>query len=264
MSQGRRSGDVGESLSLQASSPREAETLDAAVAGLAALDAHQLRLQWRNHLGGVAPIHLPRWLLLRVLAYRRQAAALGDLDKASLRVIRASQGGAIDFAARPFNNRKPTTRDGIGLNSGALLVREWRGKLERVMVLDKGFAWNGKTFGSLSQVAKAITGASWNGHRFFGLRSARDQGSKRAAVRPSAGEHGRREVDQSKDLGRAKSMDSRCGGYKGIRRGQTERPLAEGKHPGTRLTRRRANAPEPESHVLVDGEPRRDSVEVCP
>jgi hypothetical protein len=69
MSQGRRSGDVGESLSLQASSPREAETLDAAVASLAALDAHQLRLQWRNHLGGAAPTHLPRWLLLRVLAY---------------------------------------------------------------------------------------------------------------------------------------------------------------------------------------------------
>jgi hypothetical protein len=96
MSQGRRSGDVGESLSLQASSPRQAETLDAAVAGLAALDAHELRLQWRNHLGGAAPTHLPRWLLVRVLAYRRQAAALGDLDKASLRVIRASQGGAID------------------------------------------------------------------------------------------------------------------------------------------------------------------------
>ena len=86
MSQGRRSGDVGESLSLQASSPREAETLDATVAGLADLDADQLRLQWRNHLGGTAPAHLPRWLLLRVLAYRLQAAALGDLDKATVRV----------------------------------------------------------------------------------------------------------------------------------------------------------------------------------
>jgi Protein of unknown function (DUF2924) len=178
MSQGRRSGDVGESLFLQASSPREAETLDAAVAGLAALDARQLRLQWRNHLGSAAPTYLPRWLLLRVLAYRRQAAALGDLDKASVRVIRASQGGAIDFVACPFNNRKPTTRDGIGLNSGALLVREWRGKLERVMVLDMGFAWNGKPFGSLPQVAKAITGVSWNGHRFFGLRSAKERARK--------------------------------------------------------------------------------------
>jgi Protein of unknown function (DUF2924) len=263
MSSGRYSGDVEENHSLPASSQSQAETLDAIVADLADLDADQLRLQWRNHLGGMLPAHLPRWLLLRVLAYRRQAAALGDLDKASLRVIRASQGGAIDFAARPFNNRKPTTRDGIALNSGALLVREWRGKLERVMVLDKGFTWNGKTFGSLSQVAKAITGASWNGHRFFGLQSAKDQGSKSGGARPSAGEHRRREVDQSKDLARTKSMASSCGAYKGVRRGRTERPLAEGKHPGAR-TGRRVNAPEPESHVLVDGEPRGDSVEVCP
>jgi hypothetical protein len=53
-------------------------------------------------------------------------------------------------------------------------VREWRGKLERVMVLDERFAWNGRTFSSLSQVAKAITGTSWNGHRFFALRSKKD------------------------------------------------------------------------------------------
>jgi hypothetical protein len=264
MSQGRRSGDVGERLSLQASSPREAETLDAAVAGLAALDAHQLRLQWRNHLGGAAPTHLPRWLLLRVLAYRRQAAALGDLDKASLRVIRASQGGAIDFAARPFNNRKPTTRDGIGLNSGALLVREWRGKLERVMVLDKGFAWNGKTFGSLSQVAKAITGASWNGHRFFGLRSAKDQGSERREACPNGDENRGHGAARSKDLAGTEASDDGREGSKGIGRDETERPLAKGKHPGARLTRRRLNNPETKPHVLVDGEPRGDSVEVCP
>ncbi len=36
------------------------------------------------------------------------------------------------------------------------------------MILDEGFAWNGTTYSSLSQVAKAITGANWNGHRFFG------------------------------------------------------------------------------------------------
>ena len=54
-----------------------------------------------------------------------------------------------------------------------MLAREWRGRLERVSVLEDGFAWNGRTYGSLSMVAKAITGASWNGHRFFGLRSGR-------------------------------------------------------------------------------------------
>jgi hypothetical protein len=264
MPKGRRSGDVGESLSLQASSPRETETLDAAVAGLAALDADQLRLQWRNHLGGMVPAHLPRWLLLRVLAYRLQAAALGDLDKASLRVIRASQGGAIDFAARPFNNRKPTTRDGISLNSGALLVREWRGKLERVMVLDKGFAWNGKTFGSLSQVAKAVTGTSWNGHRFFGLRYVKGQGSKRKGARTGNDEHWQREFDHSKNLGRAEFKDNRRGTSKGIGRDSPEGPVTKAKCPGGHVTRRRVRISEPKPHVLVDGGPLRDSVEMCP
>ena len=57
--------------------------------------------------------------------------------------------------------------------SGALLVREWNGKFERVMILEQGFAWNGQTFGSLSQIAKAMTGTNWNGHRFFGLRQGK-------------------------------------------------------------------------------------------
>ena len=58
-----------------------------------------------------------------------------------------------------------------------MLVREWKGKLERVTILEKGFAWNGRTYGSLSQIAKAIAGTSWNGHRFFGLRPAGDRRS---------------------------------------------------------------------------------------
>jgi Protein of unknown function (DUF2924) len=257
MSRGRHYGDVGESLTLRASSQSQAETLDLIIAGLGDLDADQLRLQWRNHLGGTTPAHLPRWLLLRVLAYRLQAAALGDLDKATVRSIRASQGDAIDFAGSPFKKRRPRTRDGIGLNPGALLVREWKGKLERVMVLDKGFAWNGRTFGSLSQVAKAITGTSWNGHRFFGLRSAKEQSSRGRVARPSAYEDRRCETDESKNLGRGES--------KGIGRRQTKRPRAKGKHPAALLSGRRGNnSPQPEPLVLVEGEPRRGSVEVRP
>jgi Protein of unknown function (DUF2924) len=55
----------------------------------------------------------------------------------------------------------------------ALLVREWNGHLERIMILDDGYAWNGCVYRSLSQVAKAITGTNWNGHRFFGLKAVR-------------------------------------------------------------------------------------------
>ena len=62
------------------------------------------------------------------------------------------------------------TGDGPGIKPGSVLVREWAGRIHRVMVLEEGFAWNGKSYGSLSQIAKVMTGTSWNGHRFFGLR----------------------------------------------------------------------------------------------
>ncbi len=180
----RHPAGVGEAPPRPAPAPSSsaAPSLEERIAGLADLDADPLRLQWRNHLGGTAPAHLPRWLLLRILAYRMQAVALGDLDKATLRIIRQAKGdGDEDSANRPFEPRDPATRDGIGLKAGALLVREWNGRLERVMVLEKGFAWNGRTYGSLSQIAKAMTGTSWNGHRFFALRPASQRAGRKTS-----------------------------------------------------------------------------------
>jgi hypothetical protein len=153
----------------EASLPLDASVLSI-VAGLEGHDLNGLRRQWRAHLGGEPPLHLPRWLLMRVLAYRLQVDAFRDLDRSIRRMLRSNKDGD---AAPPFDRRAPQTRDGVGLKAGALLVREWNGKLERVMVLDEGFAWNGQTFGSLSQIAKAMTGTNWNGHRFFGLRQGR-------------------------------------------------------------------------------------------
>ena len=140
------------------------------VANLGGHDLNGLRRQWRAHLGGEAPAHLPHWLLMRVLAYRLQSDAFGDLDKSIRRILRS---GKEDGVSAPLDRRAPQTRQGVGLKAGALLVREWSGRLERVMILEEGFAWNGQTFGSLSQIAKAMTGTTWNGHRFFGLRQGK-------------------------------------------------------------------------------------------
>ena len=38
------------------------------------------------------------------------------------------------------------------------------------MVVSEGFAWDGRTYDSLSKIASAITGTQWNGPRFFELR----------------------------------------------------------------------------------------------
>ena len=87
---------------------------------------------------------------------------------------------AIDESAEPAHvGDEGNSRENVE-QAGALLVREWKGKLERVTVLEKGFAWNGKSYSSLSQIAKAMTGTAWNGHRFFGWRTATSARAARA------------------------------------------------------------------------------------
>ncbi len=148
------------------------------------------------------------------MAYQIQVAALGGPDKATLRVIRQPKGRTFDSAeSGPFEARIPSTREGATLRAGALLVREWKGKLERVTVLEKGFAWNGKSYSSLSQIAKAMTGTAWNGHRFFGLRtatSARAAQARRglvseATARPDVASD---EPTASKQVGHRRSLPS--------------------------------------------------------
>ena len=129
---------------------------------------------------------------MRVLGHRLQIAAFGDLDRSVRRLLKDEAEGEGGPPAAPFDRRDAQTRDGIALRPRALLVREWRGKLERVMVLEEGFAWNGKNFGSLSQIAKAMTGTSWNGHRFFGLRRSGDRRGVAAAEKAMGQRQGAR------------------------------------------------------------------------
>ena len=54
-------------------------------------------------------------------------------------------------------------------STGTILTKDWNGQRIHVEVLDKGFAWDGETYRSLTAVAKAVTGTHWNGKLFFGL-----------------------------------------------------------------------------------------------
>jgi Protein of unknown function (DUF2924) len=56
------------------------------------------------------------------------------------------------------------------IKAGSVLVRQWKGKSHRVTVLADGFAYDGKTFGNLSEIVVLITGKP-NGPRFFGLQT---------------------------------------------------------------------------------------------
>jgi hypothetical protein len=142
-------------------------SLDEEIARLRGLDVGELRARWHTMFRRRAPPHLPRHLLFRILAYRLQANRLGELDNDSQRLLdRIGSGSAERIDRLVANLNRPRAE----LRPGTLLTREWGGHLQRVMVLADGFTWNGKTYGSLSKVAFAITGSRWNGPRFFGLR----------------------------------------------------------------------------------------------
>jgi hypothetical protein len=129
------------------------------------LDVGDLQARWHTVFRRRPPPHLPRHLLFRVLAYRLQADHLGDLDAESQRLLDGA--GPAEDAGKRAMDLKSVTAD---VRPGTMLAREWNGRMRRVAVLADGFAWNGKTYPSLSKVAQAITGTRWNGPPFFGLR----------------------------------------------------------------------------------------------
>lgn len=114
----------------------------------------QLRKLWCGYFD-TAPQHRSVDLLRRVLAWRIQADAYGGFDATTRRLL-SRENSKFLTAPQP----------------GMRLVREWAGRRHEVVVLDGRIIYGGQTFGSLSAVARHITGQRWNGPRFFGLRGA--------------------------------------------------------------------------------------------
>ena len=127
---------------------------------LLGLTLEQLRALWRRHFG-TPPVLRSRDLFRRALAERLQMEAFGG-DPAYEQRLRAEL-ARLRPGGKPAINR-PRYRP------GAVLEKAWQGRRHHVEVLPDGYRWEGKTFASLSAVARAITGARWNGPRFFGLR----------------------------------------------------------------------------------------------
>lgn len=88
----------------------------------------------------------------KVFAFERQCMADRRISKQTLRSLKA-------IARDGVSAGNPAT----SLKRGTYLMREWNGRSYQVEVVSGGFVMDGKTFSSLSAIAKHITGAHWSG-----------------------------------------------------------------------------------------------------
>ena len=151
---------------------------------LAVMPIAQLRVRYREVFRADPPKAFGPDLLRRSVAHRIQEKAYGILSRSTQRLLDQM---VKAFSANP-NGKIVLPRR---IKPGSVLVREWKGRSHRVMVLADGFAYDGNTFGNLSEIAVLITGTRWNGPRFFGLRSRKDESGEATNVgRSSSADRG--------------------------------------------------------------------------
>jgi len=127
------------------------------------MERSALQKLWLELFGKLPNPKLRRELLVPILAYRLQEKAFGGLKPSTAKRLKAV---AEEFA----NGKKPAGSPSLRTKTGTRFIREWQGQLHEVAVLDKGLEYKGRTYRSLSEIAREITGTRWSGPAFFGLK----------------------------------------------------------------------------------------------
>jgi hypothetical protein len=149
-----------------------APQIDGPIRALETLSTTELRVRWTEAYGAPPPRRWHARWLIRGLAHRMQEDTLGGLAP-ELRTHLA------DLAARLASDPNAPLMAPRRIKPGTRLIRDWRGERHQVTVLDDGFAYRDERYGSLSAIARAITGTRWSGPAFFGLKTRRGANGER-------------------------------------------------------------------------------------
>ena len=155
--------------------------------GLRQQTVGQLKIKYRAVFGWESRSNHKQFLLRRI-AWRLQANAEGGLsDRARRRAaeiaddsdLRTRAARELVSTQAPANvprgerERSQPQRDWRLPPPGTLLTRRVDDRQIVVKVLDKGFEFETRQYGSLSAIAREVTGTRWNGLLFFGLAERR-------------------------------------------------------------------------------------------
>ena len=141
-----------------------ADTVLAQLTALKSAPVGALKQKWRDLFETEPPPYNRRFLENR-LAYRIQELAYGGLRPETIERLDAL---ADELDGKPGKRRRGIERRPT---AGTKLIRVWRGREHSVTVRTADFEYQGRPYGSLSAIARQITGTRWNGLVFFGLKN---------------------------------------------------------------------------------------------
>lgn len=158
-------------------------TIGQQIAALKRLTTAELRDRYAEVFGEATAANNKTWLQKRI-AWRLQALAEGDLSERARRRA-AELARDADLRLTPPQVKVAGSQP-VGQNRtrevrfeadtrlpppGTVLTRRYKGGTVQVKILSGGFEYEGAVYGSLSAVAKAVTGSHCNGFLFFRLRT---------------------------------------------------------------------------------------------
>lgn len=146
--------------------PNECEaTIVSELAAIETMSLEKLQTRWQARGLGQTP-RVPLRVLQRLYAQLLQEQAHGGLPGSAVDELEA----VVAKAGKGAAPASPPPRQ-VMLSAGTRLVREWNGRTISVDVSGEGYVWNEQRYGSLSEIARAVTGTRWSGPRFFGVAS---------------------------------------------------------------------------------------------
>ncbi|MEM7227162.1 MAG: DUF2924 domain-containing protein [Pseudomonadota bacterium] len=140
------------------------------------LDNAALKAAWRQAWGEDPPKAARKGFLMLGTAWRWQADHFGGFHPELARRFAALTDQCAD-ASHDYKLPPAAASNAARPVPGTRLIRDWQGARHEVHVTEQGYLWRGRTYGSLSGVAKAITGVQRNGPAFFGLRRSSKKAS---------------------------------------------------------------------------------------
>jgi hypothetical protein len=129
-------------------------------------DRQVLAEEFQALYGSAPPSRLSLDIVRLANAYRQQERSHGGLKSSAKRRL-------LLHAVPVRTMEEARHKSGPCLRPGTELLREWQGVSYSVQIIQEGVVFEGKTYGSLSEVARRITGQVCSGPRFFGLLSPR-------------------------------------------------------------------------------------------